>query len=239
MGAVVTFAELATGRAEQGVATAPITQGDTREMAAAFVRVQPGSRWSGSVPAGSDCYLFSVAGEGQVAAGKARAAFPAQTFATLQEGTSFSVENTGSAPLELVEVIAPPKPGRLSGFEGGMKVAERSKTDIVPVPEQRKQRIYFVGHHGAESERGHGMIVVYDGETNTPLHHHPNADSLFVLLDGAVEFTVNGKQTIVKHGQAAYFPTNDRHSLHTAPGYTGASFLEFHIPTAFKTVMEQ
>jgi mannose-6-phosphate isomerase-like protein (cupin superfamily) len=238
MGRVVTFAELDLATAD-GVGVAPITQGETKQFKAEFVRVAPGKRWQETVPQGSDGYLFCVAGNGSIAAGAARAKLPPQTFATVQEGLAFAVENDGGEPLDIVKVIAPPRAGKLPGFKGGMQVAERAKTGIVSVPEQRKQRIYFVGNHGAaETERGHGMIVVYDGQTETPLHHHPDADSLFVMLDGAVEFTVNGQQTVVRPGQAVYFPTNDIHSLHTADGHTGASFLEFHIPTAFTTVKE-
>ena len=62
------------------------------------------------------------------------------------------------------------------------------------------------------------------------------AESMFVLLDGAVEFTVNGKQEVVQPGQAVYFGSNDIHALHTAPGHKGASFLEFHIPAGYTTV---
>jgi len=241
MGRVVTFAELATEKAGDGIDAAPITRGETREMAAEFVRVDPGKSWRAAAPSGSDCYLFAIGGSGAIEAASKRQPLPTQSFATIEEGVAFAVENDGREPLQIVKVTAPPQANdrRLAGFKGGVQVAERAKTPVVPIPEQRKQRIYFVGEHGARSERGHGMIVVYDGQTNTPLHHHPNADSMFVLLDGAVEFTVNGEPVVVKPGQAAYFPTDDTHGLHTADGYAGASFLEFHIPAAFTTVKEQ
>lgn len=163
---------------------------------------------------------------------------PPQTFATVQEGVAFTVRNDGAAPAGLLKVIAPPEPaGRaLAGFKGRLRVAERARSAVVPVPDEHKQRIYFVGHGAAESERGHAMIVVYDGLTNTALHHHPNADSLFLLLEGAVQFTVNGEPVVVRPGQIAYFPANDWHALQTAPGHAGASFLEFHIPAAYATV---
>jgi quercetin dioxygenase-like cupin family protein len=82
------------------------------------------------------------------------------------------------------------------------------------------------------------MIVIYAKDTATRLHHHPNAESMFVPLDGALQFTVNGEQVKVTPGQAAYFAMNDTHGLHVAPGHAGASFLEFHIPAAFTTVRE-
>lgn len=240
MGRIIAFAELgATGR--EGVGTASITGDDTTEFAAEYIRIEPGRRWTTAAPKGSDCYLFSTNGAGAIAAGGDRRRLAAQSFATIEEGTAFAVENDGGAVLELVTVIAPPQAnGRgLSGFKGGVLVAERDKVPVVPIPDQHKKRIYFVGGTGAKSERGHAMIVVYDGRTNTPMHHHPNADSMFVLLDGAVRFTVNGEPVVVKPGQAAVFPSMDRHALQTADGYAGASFLEFHIPAAFTTVKEE
>ena len=80
------------------------------------------------------------------------------------------------------------------------------------------------------------MIVIYEKDTVTDLHHHPNAESMFVILEGAVAFTVNGEQVVAKPGQAALFGCNDQHGLRVAGGLSGASFLEFHIPGAFVTV---
>ena len=57
-----------------------------------------------------------------------------------------------------------------------------------------------------------------------------------MVLDGAIQFTVNGMPEVVKPGQAAIFGSNDRHSLRAADGVTAASFLEFHIPAGYTTV---
>jgi len=240
MGCVVTFAQLPAERIADGVSRAAITAGETREMAAELLRIAPGKRWTASAPHGSDCYLFMLNGAAVISAGNGRRHFPAQTFAALQEGVAFAVENDGGSPADLVKVLAPPQPnGRpLPGFDGGINVAERKNTPVVPLPEEKKQRIYFVGHQAAKSERGHAMIVVYEKDTVTGLHHHPNAESMFVVLDGALRFTVNGEQVVVAPGQAAYFGINDTHGLRVADGRDGASFLEFHIPAAFTTVRE-
>jgi mannose-6-phosphate isomerase-like protein (cupin superfamily) len=239
MGRVVDLAQLAHGTGED-LGAAAITCGETREFAAEYVRIPPRKRWAAVAPAGSDCYVFNVGGAGTLAAGAERYAFPAHAFATVGESVAFTVENESDAVLELIAVVAPLSPdGRgLAGFNGHVSVAKRASVPVVPVPQEHKQRIYFVGGAGAKSARGHAMIVIYDGQTHTPLHYHPNADSLFVLLEGAVQFTVNGEQAVVKPGQAAVFPAMDRHGLRTADGYAGASFLEFHIPAAFTTVKE-
>jgi quercetin dioxygenase-like cupin family protein len=104
------------------------------------------------------------------------------------------------------------------------------------VPEQKKTRIYFVDPAAVRSERGHAMIVGYEPGTVTGLHHHPDAESLFVVLDGALAFTVDGAQKIVRPGEAAWFGCDDPHGLRVAEGFGTASFLEFHIPAAYTTV---
>jgi len=238
MGRVVTFAQL-TPQKSDGVGTAAITRDDVREMSASYVRLDPGRRWSDRVPPGADCYLFVVDGSGTIGSDDARHAVSRESFATIEEGRSFTVENNGTAPLEMVRVLAPPDGGRgLPGFNEKLRVAERRTTPIHDIPAEKKRRIYFVGHGAAHSERGHAMIVIYAKDTVTRLHHHPNAESMFVPLDGALQFTVNGEQVNVAPGQAAYFAMNDTHGLHVAPGHPGASFLEFHIPAAFTTVRE-
>jgi len=238
MGRVVTFGELAGAPIADGVTHAPITRGETVEMTAELVRIALGKRWTWSVPRGSDCYLFMLGGNAKISAGAEERSFPAQTFSTIEEGVEFSVGVDDHSGAEIVKVLAPPQPRarQLAGFSGTISVAERGKLPIVDLPEEKKKRIYFVGHHAAQSQRGHAMIVFYEKGTVTDLHHHPNAESMFVVLDGALQFTVNGAPAIVKPGQAAYFGINDRHGLHTAEGFGGASFLEFHIPGAFTTV---
>jgi len=238
MGRVVTFAQLAPQKSD-GVGTAPITRDDMREMSASYVRVEPGKSWRDCVPDGSDCYLFVVGGSGAIASDDAGHAIARESFAAIQEGHSFAVENDGTAALEIVRVLAPPNGGRgLPGFHEKLRVAERRTTPIHDIPAEKKRRIYFVGHGAAHSERGHAMIVIYAEDTVTRLHHHPNAESMFVPLEGALEFTINGERVKVAPGQAAYFAMNDTHGLHVAPGHSGASFLEFHIPAAFTTVRE-
>jgi len=241
MGRVVTFAQLTPQTSGGGVSTAAITGGDVRAMGAAFIRIEPGKRWSDSAPDGSDCYLFVLGGSGAIAVGDARHRLSPQTFATVEERQSFAVDNDGTGAIDIVRVLAPPAQAgerRLAGFDQKLRVAERGKTPIVDIPAEKKRRIYFVGHGAAHSARGHAMIVVYAKDTVTGLHHHPNAESMFVPLDGALQFTVNGEQVTVAPGQAAYFAMHDTHGLRVADGHSGASFLEFHIPAAFTTVRE-
>src|SRR5262249_57757347 len=95
---------------------------------------------------------------------------------------------------------------------------------------KKNPRRYFVSHEASESDRGHAMIVEYERDTETVMHYHPDAESLFVVLHGDIRFVIDGTPVVLARGQAAYFPMNDRHALRCADGTTSASFLEFHIP---------
>lgn len=238
MGRVVDLARLPVELSAEGVSSASVTNGETREFAADHVRIAPSMAWSSAVPAGSDVYLFTLAGDAEIVAASYRSALPAQSFATIGEGVGFTVTALAQ-PVALVAVTTPPKGsnGQLAGFAAALEVAQRAKEPVVAVPEQKKTRVYFCGHHhGAHTHRGHAMIVGYETGTRTDLHHHPDAESMFVMIDGACRFTVDGEEVVVGPGQAACFGINDRHGLTTAPGHASASFLEFHIPAAFTTV---
>src|SRR5260370_33153680 len=98
MGRVVTFAELPASNVAPGISSAPITNGETREMAAELIRLAPGERWIATGPRGSDCYLFMLNGAGSISAAGRRHRLPAQAFAAVEEGVEFTVENEAGAP---------------------------------------------------------------------------------------------------------------------------------------------
>ena len=237
MGKVVTFADLPYRDTATGVKRAPITAAEMKEMAAEVIRLAPGATLTESVPAGSDRYLFTLAGGVTVSGSGASHAMVEESFATIQEGTAFTVTNPDGAEATLLSVLAPP-PGHAvarGGFSAGLAVTARATTPVHDIPEEKKRRIYFVGKDAVRSERAHAMIVLYVRDTVTSLHMHPNAESMFVFLSGKTRFTVNGADVVVGRGQATYFPMGDRHGLRVAEG-EGVSFLEFHIPAAYTTV---
>ncbi|PYN43479.1 MAG: hypothetical protein DMD95_13660 [Candidatus Rokuibacteriota bacterium] len=237
MGRIVTFADLSYREAAPGVKRAPITGAEMKEMAAEVIRLGPGVRLTESVPAGADRYLFTLTGGATVGALGASHAMTEESFATIQEGTEFTVSNPSNAEAALVSVLTPPpgNPAARAGFSAGLTAAARAMTGVHDIPAEKKRRIYFVGHGAAHSERAHAMIVEYVRDTVTGLHMHPNAESMFVLLSGRTRFTVNGEDVIVGRGQATVFPMGDRHGLRVAEG-DGVSFLEFHIPAGYTTV---
>jgi mannose-6-phosphate isomerase-like protein (cupin superfamily) len=236
MGKVVTFASLQYADAGKGARIAAVTGADGREMQAEIVRLAPGAAFTGTVPAGSDRYFYTLSGEAVLSGAGRRQRLPADTFAALQEGTAFTLENAAAGEAELVSVIAPPAGsanGR-PGFAGGIAAMPRAQRPVVEIPEAKKRRIHFVDKTAAASERAHAMIVLYERETLTGMHRHPDAESLFVLLSGKVCFNVDGRDVVLGRGQAAHFPAGHRHSLRVAEG--DVSFLEFHIPGAYTTV---
>src|SRR5215468_12181247 len=238
MGRAVTFSDLRPSGNISGVHSAAITQGETQEMAAEYIWIPSGQRWIATAPPETDCYLFMIDDTCAISVAGSRHRFPTQAFAVVEECIEFSVENDSSALASIIKVIAPPHSnGRgTPGFTGKLAVTQRAAAPIVNLPDEKKKRIYFVDDNAIRSQRGHAMIVVYEKDTVTGLHHHPNAESMFVILEGALQFIVNGEPVVLTPGQAVYFSLNDEHGLRVADGASSASFLEFHIPAAYSTV---
>ena len=162
MGRVVTFSDLQPSKIISGVHNAAITQGETQEMAAEYIRVSPGQQWIATAPPETDCYLFMVDGACAISAADNRHRFPTQAFAVVQEGIEFTLENDSSTTASIIKVIAPPQPngrGR-PGFKGTLAVTQRAAAPIINLPEEKKTRIYFVDDDAIRSQRGHAMIVV-------------------------------------------------------------------------------
>jgi mannose-6-phosphate isomerase-like protein (cupin superfamily) len=234
MGSMVDLASLAYRDAGNGVGRAAISGSDAQRMAAEAILLAPGAAFTERVRDGSDLYLYALTGAAEIAGPGGAHALAQDSFATIEEHTEFTVTNHGSAPATLVCVVAPPQGTGGAGFRGGIAVTPRSGAPIADIPDQKKRRLYFVDDAAARSERAHAMIVEYQADTVTVMHHHPNADSMFVPLTGKVRFTFNGKDHVVARGQATVFPAGDHHGLRVEEGRV--SFLEFHIPAKYVTV---
>jgi mannose-6-phosphate isomerase-like protein (cupin superfamily) len=240
LGRSVTFGSLPYKAVAAGIYTAPITAGEVRKMSAQLFRVDPGAKLETTVPEGSDGYLFQLTGAGRIAVGGSERAIDRESFAAVAERHAFSLTNSSDTQAEVLYVLAPPpgSPREHKGLAEPLAVTARADAPTAYIADQKKMRRYFVAKEASKSERGHAMIVEYEKETETVMHHHPNAESMFVVLTGKIRFVVNGEPVVLERGQAVYFPMNDRHALRCADGTTNASFLEFHIPGAFTTVKE-
>src|SRR5439155_19122040 len=134
MGRVVTFADLSYREAASGVARAAITAGDTKEMAAEVIRLARGASVTETVPDGSDRYLFTLAGRVTVSGAGESRTMEEEAFATIQEGTRFTIANADGAGraadgavATIVSVVAPPagSGAKRAGFTGGVALAAR------------------------------------------------------------------------------------------------------------------
>jgi mannose-6-phosphate isomerase-like protein (cupin superfamily) len=240
VGRSVTFSSLPYKPAGPGVSTAPITAGDLSKMSAQVFRLDPGAKLDVAVPDGSDGYLFMLTGDGRIAVNGSEKPIERESFAAVSETQTFSLANTSAGLAEVVYVLAPPpgSPREHTGLAEPLAVTSRAAAPTPYIADQKKNRRYFVAKEASKSERGHAMIVEYEKDTETVMHHHPNAESMFVVLTGDIRFVVDGRPTVLSRGQAVYFPMNNRHALRCNDGTTSASFLEFHIPGAFTTVKE-
>lgn len=237
MGKIMNFRTAEPQALASGASVVPLVDWfDGTEMMASVLRLPPGASHQAKVPSGSDQYLYIVSGEARIEATAGTASLGADDWAMLEEGQAYSL----SGAAELLSVTAPPPGagGARAGFRGGLKIMHVKDLPVIDLPEEKKRRIYLANHEIAGSERGHSMIVRYTGETLTKRHHHPNAESLFVILTGRVAFTIDGKERVLGAGEAAFFPVNDSHGLKSADGKE-LSFLEFHIPGAFDVAYDE
>jgi quercetin dioxygenase-like cupin family protein len=234
MGRIVDLDKAPARAVATGVTLAPLVD-DSRALAAALLRLEPGATYHGEVPRGADQYLFVLSGATRLeGAGGAPAELTARSFAAIEEGKPFALVG-GQGETRVLSVVVPAQGGDGEpGFRGARKVMAVAELPVVDVPKEKKKRTYLATHDTLGSRRGHAMIVEYTGETVTRKHHHPNAESMFVMLDGRVRFLVDGRDVVLGPGEAVHFPMNDSHALSSADK-TALRFLEFHIPGAFVT----
>jgi quercetin dioxygenase-like cupin family protein len=228
MGKVVDYRSAEARPIAPGVQSVPLVDWfDGSELAASVLKLEKGARHVAKVPKGADQYLFGLDGAPRLGADT----LARDTWALVAEGTEFSLEGEGW----VLSVVAPPSGAGAArrGFSGAPKLMRVADLPEVDLPEEKKRRTYLA-NHALGTDRGHAMIVRYTAETLTKLHHHPNAESLFVVLDGRVAFTVDGTERVLERGEAAFFPIDNPHGLKSADGKT-LSFLEFHVPGSFET----
>jgi len=240
MAEFIAFSSLSWHERSTGVALAVLVdqrrQG-SREMLVELCRLGRGGTMEVAVPAGSDEYLFTLAGDVGLAGPDGHHALGPGVFASLREAERYTLAGSGDDEGLVLSVVAPPPGTRrdLPGARGGTLVTRVVDLPVVDERESGKRRVYLVTEGTTGSKRAHGMIVAYRGDTVTPNHFHPDAESLFVFLEGKGIVLVDNREIVVGPGQAAYFGRGDRHALRSA-GAEGMRFLEFHIPGAYQVV---
>jgi mannose-6-phosphate isomerase-like protein (cupin superfamily) len=235
MGKLIDYRDAPRKPNARAAALAAITGADATKLQAEYIALEAGGAFERAVPAGCDQHLFVLAGSGSIAEpGRPAHALKFGSFVLVEEGHGFVLQ--ADVPCEVLSVLTPP-PGTqwpVPGFKGGMKVVSMHNEIVDDIPAAKKQRIYLATRDSCGSERAHAMIVKYVPETETTLHMHPDADSLFVFLEGDTVLTVDGEKRTGRFGNAAFFPCGNKHDLHGTSG--NSCFIEFHVPCKYTTV---
>jgi quercetin dioxygenase-like cupin family protein len=203
-------------------------------LAAKFVDLPRGVKYEILVGAGCDEYVYVFEGNVSASFSGTSHDLEAGFFLPLHEGATATF--IGSAPESRLYIVTA-KGNDLPGIPAADTAVKVQDLPIVDVPAQLKQRIYLVGKESIPSERSHGMIVNYTGDTWTKSHHHPNAESVFFFLKGNGLALANGTEHPMRAGDFIYFAVNDSHGLRSADDQ-GLSFLEFHAPSKFVTIYD-
>lgn len=228
-------AEFSAG-VRRSVVVDPASCGGTQFVAELF-RIQGRGEVTVEAPSGSDRYLFLLSGAARLRGRTLETGLSSRTFVSLGEGERFVLSGSGAGETELLSVTAPPA-GSARSTQGSTKGTVSSDTSRLPVveePASKKRRIYLATRDTLGTKRAHGMIVIYEGDTVTPVHSHPDAESLFVFLDHPALVLVNDREVLVEGGQAVFWGLGEDHGLRSATP-AGLSFLEFHIPGEYGVV---
>ena len=235
MGKLIDYRNAAREFRGRGATMAAITGADATKLQAEYIALEAGGVFERAVPAGCDQHLFVLSGSGSIAEpGQLAHALKFGSFVLVEEAHRFVLQ--ADVPCEVLSVLTPP-PGAqwaVPGFRGGIKIVSMHNERVDDIPAAKKQRIYLATRDSCGSERAHGMIVKYVPETETTLHMHPDAESLFVFLEGDTALTVDGDKRTGRFGNAAFFPCGNKHDLHGTSG--NSYFIEFHVPCKYTTV---
>jgi len=225
------------GRAAQrAVLVSPEGQ-RSRWILAELYRLAGGADVEIPVPPASDRYLFVLDGRARLSGRDGQRDLERRAFASLASGADYRLAGVDGGQALVLSVTAPPPgtPDGPPGGGGGTFVAHPATLPVVEERESGKRRVYLATEQTTGTRRAHGMLVTYRGDTVTRLHHHPDAESLFVFLDGGGVVLVGGQEVSVGPGQAVYYGCGDPHAVRSRDA-GGMSFLEFHIPAGYSVV---
>ena len=105
-----------------------------------------------------------------------------------------------------------------------------------------KEEIWILGHkmtiHSTSGD--YDMMV---GETNPgvpgpPPHYHNNCSEFFLVLEGKMEFMVNGEQTTLSPGESVDLPAGTVHTFGNA-GETPCRYINLHSPGGFSRFFKE
>lgn len=88
---------------------------------------------------------------------------------------------------------------------------------------------------------GEGRFTIQDetwpADFNVQLHHHKKHWEVFYLLDGSIEWTINGETHEMHAGDVAYVPANTPHKVHVTGGRQ-ANILFIYSPGGYEATVD-
>ena len=87
---------------------------------------------------------------------------------------------------------------------------------------------------------GKFTVILQDNPPNTqiPMHVHKNEDELYRVIEGEVEFTVDGKTTLLNGGDSIFLPRNIPHTWKVV-GTNNATVDLTIFPSGLETMFEE
>ena len=106
----------------------------------------------------------------------------------------------------------------------------------------KKQKNYWVLGHKISPVKVSGNFDMVIGETapnvpGPPPHYHAKTNELFTVLDGEMEFIIDGRPIIVKKGESVDLPSNLLHTFKNS-GNTICKWINIHSPKGFLSFFE-
>ncbi|MDX1628913.1 MAG: cupin domain-containing protein [Fulvivirga sp.] len=103
----------------------------------------------------------------------------------------------------------------------------------------KNQNSYWVLGHRISPKEVSGNYDMVIGETppnvpGPPPHYHANLDELFHVLEGTMEFIINGERKLVHQGESVDLPRNVIHTFGNA-GDSTCKWLNIHYPKGFQS----
>ena len=153
-------------------------------------------------PAADKVYLF-LSGEGEIVAteGEQVERFTAPMQAYIPAGTSYTLKNTGSHPLQFVWALT---------------VNESPESSRLPAPAEQAPVVMLgteKGERFPDSEKIRGGMLTFQPNIECAYHSHDGADEVFLFLSGTGEVTEEGEVTRVGPDIVVVTPAEHKHRI--------------------------
>tara|TARA_B100000497_G_scaffold127338_1_gene168784 strand:+ start:3434 stop:3886 length:453 start_codon:yes stop_codon:yes gene_type:complete len=106
---------------------------------------------------------------------------------------------------------------------------------------EKENNLWVLGHHISPVQvSGDFDMVIGETDPNVPgppPHSHSTTNEMFMVLEGEMEFMINGEVKVLKQGESVDFPPNIVHTFNNA-GSTKCKWINIHSPKGFLSFFE-